>query len=137
MNLGLLMKLLATPTILAVQDPQSQKTTNCDFLDNYDNGLLLTTKYHENNGSLFEQHQQCKQDTSEEARMKQLYHDARTILAFEKVAKHSMVASIYGSSSLDVCDQRWTDTAHISYELRKRAAPSVQCGSDDSCQIRP
>lgn len=137
LNLNFLIKYFSIPVMLVVlayvgrdilKSLQEQNKTDCDFLKDYNGEILRSNKYYENNGYLFEQHRKCRDDKSAKAKKIKRHHDADTIGAFEEVSQHAIVASIYGSSSLDVCHPLWGDIARLSYKLRERGIMVWQGG---------
>lgn len=105
---------------LAQATQVTRQQTDCDFLEELGGEVTRLRNLYQNNSYIFSQHKKCKDDKSKAAMRIKRHHDADTILAFEEVAKNSTVASIYGSSGLNVCDPLWGDASRLTYKLAER-----------------
>lgn len=102
--------------------------TACDFLEELDGEILQSRNLYQNNSYIFSLHKKCKDDKSKRAQEIKRHHDANTILAFEEATKNATVASIFGSSSLNVCDPLWGDASRLTYKLAERGIIVVEGG---------
>jgi hypothetical protein len=118
-NLFMIFSLLYGRHVVQATKESTQETA-CDFLEELGGEINRSRDLYKNNSYSFDQHKKCKEDKSEEATRIKRHHDADTMCAFEKISANAMIAAIYGSSSLDVCDPLWGDAARASYKFGER-----------------